>query len=52
MGFKFGLYTSGGDEICSSGGRDNTIPGSDGHYIQDANTFSSWGVNYIKLDCR
>ena len=25
-------------------------PGSYGHYEQDANTFASWGVDYVKID--
>jgi alpha-galactosidase len=25
-------------------------PGSYGHYQQDANTFASWGIDYIKMD--
>jgi hypothetical protein len=39
-----GLYT------CSQGGRDFKIPGSYGHYEQDAATFASWGVRYVKMD--
>jgi alpha-galactosidase len=49
-GFKFGLYTSIGDETCSSGGRPIDIPGSEGYYDQDAQTFADWGVDYVKLD--
>ena len=48
--FKFGLYTSAGNQTCSSGGRPEKIPGSRGHYDLDAATFASWGVDYIKLD--
>eukprot|EP01116_Phalansterium_solitarium_P022797 TRINITY_DN7661_c2_g1_i1.p1 TRINITY_DN7661_c2_g1~~TRINITY_DN7661_c2_g1_i1.p1 ORF type:complete len:439 (+),score=160.98 TRINITY_DN7661_c2_g1_i1:1132-2448(+) len=48
--FKFGLYTSAGFQTCSSGGRPDPIPGSYGHYDQDAATFASWGVDYVKLD--
>jgi alpha-galactosidase len=43
-GFKFGLYTSAGDTTCSSGQRPHSIPGSYGHYQQDANSFAQWGV--------
>jgi len=39
-----GIYT------CSQGGRDHKIPGSYGHYDQDAKTFASWGVDYVKMD--
>ena len=48
--FKFGLYTSAGNETCSSGGRPHAIPGSRHHYELDAATFADWGVDYIKLD--
>jgi alpha-galactosidase len=48
--FSFGLYTSAGNETCSSGGRPITVPGSKGHYPLDTKTFASWGVDYVKLD--
>jgi alpha-galactosidase len=50
LGFKFGLYTSAGNQTCSSGGRPIKVPGSRGHYDLDAKTFADWGVDYIKLD--
>ena len=49
------MYTSAGNETCSSGGR--TIPGkpghhgvdgSWGHYEQDAKTYSDWGIDYVR----
>lgn len=44
-GFKFGLYTSAGNETCSNGGRDGLrVPGSEGHYTEDVEAFASWGV--------
>ena len=49
-GFKFGLYTSAGITTCNRGGRSYEIPGSYGHYEQDAATFASWGVEYVKMD--
>ncbi|XP_062518978.1 uncharacterized protein LOC134194089 isoform X2 [Corticium candelabrum] len=49
-GLLFGLYTSAGLYTCSSGGRDEPIPGSYGHYEQDAKTFANWGVDYVKID--
>ncbi|GMI11158.1 hypothetical protein TrVE_jg4498 [Triparma verrucosa] len=49
-GFKFGIYTSIGNETCSSGGRDITVPGSEGFFEIDAQTFSDWGIDYLKLD--
>jgi alpha-galactosidase len=48
--FSFGLYTSAGNTTCSSGGLPKPIPGSEGHYIQDANTFASWNLDYVKVD--
>jgi len=50
QGLSFGLYTSAGNQTCSSGGRPAPIPGSYGHYQQDADTFASWGVDYVKMD--
>ena len=44
MDFKVGLYTSLGSTTCT--GR----PGSRYHYDQDARTFASWSVDYLKLD--
>ncbi|MDB5054558.1 MAG: Alpha-galactosidase [Bacilli bacterium] len=43
-GLKFGLYTDAGYTTC--GGR----PGSYNHETQDANTYASWGVDYVKVD--
>jgi len=47
---KFGLYTDAGEYTCSTGGRPFKIPGSYGFYEQDAKTFASWGMDYIKMD--
>jgi alpha-galactosidase len=44
MGLKLGVYESFGTTTCQ--GR----PGSYGHYQQDADTFASWGVDYLKFD--
>ena len=44
LGLKLGIYASAGTATCS--GR----PGSYGHYNQDADTFASWGVDFVKLD--
>ena len=44
MGLKLGLYESFGNTTCQ--GR----PGSYGHYQQDAQTFASWGVDFLKFD--
>ena len=50
QGFRFGLYTSAGNETCSSGGRPGRVPGSRGHFELDAQTFADWKVDYVKLD--
>lgn len=43
-GLKFGIYSDAGRKTC--GGR----PGSQGHEYQDAKTYASWGVDYLKYD--
>jgi len=46
-GLKFGLYTARGSGTCQ--GR----PGSLNHELIDAETYCSWGLDYIKIDvCR
>ena len=48
LGLKFGIYTSAGVTNCAT-----HSAGSYGHYQQDAATFASWAVDYVKLDwCR
>ncbi|HEY2060839.1 MAG TPA: alpha-galactosidase [Amycolatopsis sp.] len=43
-GMKFGIYESAGSETCQH------FPGSLGHEQADANSFASWGVDYLKYD--
>ena len=43
-GLKFGLYSDAGTLTCQ--GR----PGSRGYEFQDARTYASWGVDYLKYD--
>ena len=43
-GLKFGVYTDHGTQTCA--GR----PGSYGYEYLDANTYASWGVDYLKDD--
>jgi alpha-galactosidase len=43
-GLKFGIYSDAGSKTC--GGR----PGSKGYEYQDALTYASWGVDYLKYD--
>ena len=44
MGLKFGIYGDAGTLTCLR------FPGSWGHFEDDAKTFASWGVDYVKLD--
>ncbi|KAK8656499.1 hypothetical protein V6N13_098448 [Hibiscus sabdariffa] len=44
-GLKLGIYSDAGTQTCSQ-----TMPGSLGHEEQDAKTFASWGVDYLKYD--
>ncbi|XP_031091503.1 alpha-galactosidase-like isoform X1 [Ipomoea triloba] len=44
-GLKLGIYSDAGTQTCS-----NTMPGSLGYEEQDARTFASWGVDYLKYD--
>jgi alpha-galactosidase len=44
LGLKFGIYQDGGYRTCGG------FPGMYGHIQQDADTFASWGVDYLKLD--
>ena len=43
-GLLFGVYSDAGRQTCE--GR----PGSRGHEFQDAFTYASWGVDYLKFD--
>nr|CAD1836248.1 unnamed protein product [Ananas comosus var. bracteatus] len=44
-GLKLGIYSDAGSQTCSG-----KMPGSLGHEDQDAKTFASWGVDYLKYD--
>ncbi|KAK3197908.1 hypothetical protein Dsin_021323 [Dipteronia sinensis] len=44
-GLKLGIYSDAGRQTCSK-----TMPGSLGHEEQDAKTFASWGIDYLKYD--
>lgn len=44
-GLKLGIYSDAGTQTCSL-----TMPGSLGHEEQDAKTFASWGIDYLKYD--
>lgn len=43
-GLKFGIYSSAGTKTCQG------LPASLGHEKIDAETFASWGVDYLKYD--
>ncbi|RDD82410.1 glycoside hydrolase family 27 protein [Dyella tabacisoli] len=44
QGLKFGIYSDAGKLTCGK------RPGSLGHEYQDARTYASWGVDYLKYD--
>jgi alpha-galactosidase len=44
LGLKLGIYEDAGTATCAG------YPGSLGHERQDAATFASWGVDYLKYD--
>ncbi len=43
-GLKFGIYSSAGTKTCQG------LPASLDHENEDAKTFASWGVDYLKYD--
>ncbi|WP_410670056.1 glycoside hydrolase family 27 protein [Amycolatopsis sp. cmx-4-68] len=50
-GLKFGIYQVPTDRTCAQrGGTYSGSTGSAGHEAQDARTFASWGVDYLKYD--
>jgi alpha-galactosidase len=44
LGLKFGIYSSPAAKTCAG------YTGSLGHVQQDADTYASWGVDYLKYD--
>ncbi len=44
LGLKFGMYSDAGTKTCAG------YPGSFEHEFEDAETFASWGVDYLKYD--
>eukprot|EP00040_Diaphanoeca_grandis_P031575 m.189218 g.189218 ORF g.189218 m.189218 type:complete len:386 (+) comp32367_c0_seq1:212-1369(+) len=53
QGLLFGIYTDVTTAPCIHGQYDREkgfVPGSWGHYEQDAATFASWGIDYVKAD--
>jgi alpha-galactosidase len=49
-GLKFGLYSSAGTWTCEPKEENRGFPGGLGHEKQDAATYASWGVDYLKYD--
>lgn len=49
-GLKFGLYSSAGTSTCEPLQEDRGFPGGLGHEKDDAKTFASWHVDYLKYD--
>jgi alpha-galactosidase len=49
-GLKFGLYSSAGTSTCEPLQENRGFPGGLGHEKQDAATFASWDVDYLKYD--
>jgi alpha-galactosidase len=44
LGLLFGMYSSAGEMTCAR------YPGSLDHETKDAQSFASWGVDYLKYD--
>ncbi len=50
-GLKFGIYQAPNEKTCAQGvGNHPGSTGSKGHEVQDARSFASWGVDYLKYD--
>ena len=51
LGLKFGIYEDAGYATCG-GYAGSGVPkgGGKDHFLQDAKLFTSWGVDYLKLD--
>lgn len=49
-GLKFGLYSSAGTSTCEPLQENRGFPGGLGHEKEDAKTFASWHVDYLKYD--
>ncbi len=51
LGLKFGIYEDAGYETCGGfAGSGAPKGGGKDHFLQDAQLFASWGVDYLKLD--
>jgi alpha-galactosidase len=50
LGLKFGIYEAIGTRTCQNLPGSGGTTASDNHYAQDAQTFASWGVDFVKID--
>ncbi|KAF7422492.1 hypothetical protein PC9H_010648 [Pleurotus ostreatus] len=50
LGLKFGVYSDGGFFACDFVGGTAHYLGSLGHEVSDADSFASWGADYLKYD--
>jgi alpha-galactosidase len=51
LGLKFGIYEDAGYETCGRfAGSGEPNGGGEDHFVEDAQLFASWGVDYLKLD--
>lgn len=51
QGLEFGIYSGASDQMCAQlAGSYPGRTGSEGHEEQDAATFASWGVDFVKYD--
>ncbi|KAJ7643715.1 glycoside hydrolase family 27 protein [Roridomyces roridus] len=50
LGLKFGVYSDGGVFACDFVGGTAHYVGSLGHETADAQTFATWGADYLKYD--
>jgi hypothetical protein len=52
-GFRFGVYTSAGNQTCHARKEDCNGAcnvGSLGHYTQDAQQYADWSMDFMKMD--
>jgi alpha-galactosidase len=49
-GLKFGLYTDVGTVTCATCYGSCGFSGMSGHEQQDCDTFTKWGIDYVKID--
>jgi alpha-galactosidase len=49
-GLKYGIYQDAGTYTCTGQTGSGASSAQGDHFVQDAATFASWGVDFIKLD--